>query len=120
MQNKKKENIDQRNYKRLGALPLADLSKDKAEQVDPIKGKKNPFWKHHLRNRPPSQVRRSTKDWFNHLEVVHIITTNPLTKTCLQNQRTLRTTNISPNHKPNGKNLSLSSEKYGARYSHQL
>ena len=113
----KRKNADQRNCKRLGALPLVDLSnekqhykliprddldpadvyvRDKAKQVHPIKRKKNPFWKHQLRNRPPSLLRRPTKDWLNHLELVHIITTNPPYKDVSSNQKNLQNDQYQP------------------------
>ena len=49
----------------------------KAKQVHPIKSKKNSSWTQQLRKRPPSILRRPTKDWSNHLDLVHLKTTNP-------------------------------------------
>ena len=49
----------------------------KAKQIHPIKSKKNSSWIQQSRNRLPSILRRPTKDWSNHLDLVHLKTTNP-------------------------------------------
>ena len=100
MLKEKRRSADKRSCKCLGALPLVDLSNDtqckftprvnldpadvdacaKAKRVHPIKSKTNPSRTQQLRNRPASILRRPTKDWLNHLNLVHLITTNPSLK----------------------------------------
>jgi hypothetical protein len=65
------------------------VAHDKAEHVPLEKRKKNPFRKHYFRNKPPSLLRRPTKDWLNHLNLVHLITTDSPHKNQFLNQKNL-------------------------------
>ena len=65
------------------------IAHDKAEHVPLEKRKKNPFRKHYFRNKPPSLLRRPTKDWLNHLNLVHLITTDSPHNNQFLNQKNL-------------------------------
>jgi hypothetical protein len=62
---------------------------DKAEYVPLEKRKKNPLRKHYFLYKPPSLLRRPTKDWLNHLNLVHIITTDSSHKNWFFNKKNL-------------------------------
>ena len=64
----------------IGRNPPSGHTRDKTNQIynqsHSAKYKTNPFWKSQYRNRPPSCLRRPSKDWLNHLHLVRQITAN--------------------------------------------
>ncbi len=62
----------------IGRNPPSGHTRDKTNQIHnqshSAKYKTNPFRKSQYRNRPPSCLRRPSKDWLNHLHLVRQIT----------------------------------------------